>query len=327
MNRVVKAAVAVTAFGLAAALAVPAQAEVQFTHTAKAVPLDGLGGGTSGGPLDLLGGLLGGGLLSSLGGGLGGLTGGNKPKSDAATDANARDTADENRRASMAMTPNAAEDVTRFSGPLPELSPILSSPSVGGGGRGLAKSLPLLGGARMAQPLVKGAPQSNGQLTGAGAPLRGAMDTMTALAGASVGGAMGKVGGGALLPGTGAGTAGNAATTMTGTTKGLRDLSTESGVGGLTRAARLALPHASSGELAPVVGQVAPVEAAPVVEALPGTTQTASVDEITPLMEDTAGLVSANGSKAAGSYGDMVSALGWSTDAVTSSVRGSWVRN
>ncbi|MEU5869771.1 MULTISPECIES: hypothetical protein [unclassified Nonomuraea] len=305
----------------------PAQAEVQFTHTAKIVPLDGLGGGTSGGPLDLIGGLLGGGLLSSLGGGLGGLTGGNKPKSDAAAEAHARDIADENRRASLAMTPNAAEDVTRFSGPLPELSPILGGASVGGGGKGLAKSLPLLGGARMAQPLVKGAPQSNGQLTGASAPLRGAMDTMTALAGASVGGAMGKVGGGALLPGTGAGTAGATGTTMAGTTKGLRDLSSESGMGGLTRAARMALPHASSAELAPMVGHVAPVEAAPVVEALPGTTQTASVDEITPLMQDTAGFVSSNGSKAAGSYSDMMSALGWSTEALTSSVHGSGVRN
>ncbi|MEU1388708.1 MULTISPECIES: hypothetical protein [unclassified Nonomuraea] len=306
----------------------PAQAEVQFTHTAKIVPLDGLGGGTSGGPLDLLGGLLGGGLLSSLGGGLGGLTGAAKAKSaDAAGEARARDIADENRRASLAMTPNAAEDVTRQSGPLPELSPILGSGAVGGGGRGLAKSLPLLGGARMAQPLVKGAPQSNGGLTGTSAPVRGAMDTMTALAGASVGGAMGKVGGGALLPGTGSGTAGTATTSMTGATKGLRDLSMESGMGGLTRAARMALPQASGGELAPMVGQVAPVEAAPVVEALPGTTRTASVDEITPLMQDGAGLVSANGSKAAGSYSDMISALGWSTDALTSSVRGSWVRD
>ncbi|MFB9202481.1 hypothetical protein ACFFV7_14880 [Nonomuraea spiralis] len=316
----------------------PAQAEVQFTHTAKIVPLDSLGGGTSGSPLDLLGGLLGGDLLSSLGGGLGGLGGGlggltksNKPKADdAMADAIARDTADENRRASLAMTPNAAEDVTRSSGPLPELSPILGGMAIGGGGQGITKSLPLLGGARMAQPLVKAAPPSHTEVTGTSAPLRGAMDTMSGLVGASVGGAMGKVGGGMLLPGMGAGNAGNAgntAATMTGAAKGLRDLSTETAVGGLGRAARMALPHASGAELGPMVGQVAPVEAAPVVEALPGTTQAASVDEITPLMADTAGLVSSNGSKAAGSYSDMVSALGWSTDALTSSVRGPWARD
>lgn len=322
MNRVVKAAVAVTAFGLAAALSVPAQAEVQYTNVAKGLPIDGLGGGTGGSPLDLLGGLLGGDLLGGLSGGLGGLGGlggGDESKSGAANP-NAADLADEQRRAAMETTPNAAEDVTRLGRPLPELSPILSSMSVGQGStgltksgltKGLTKSLPLLGGARMAQPSVKTVRQSRSETAG------GAMGAMAGLVESSVGGAMGTLGGGS----------GDAAAVMNGPTKGLHDLSAGTAMEGLTRAARLALPGARSGELAPMVGHVAPVEAAPFVEALPGATQAASVDEVAPLMEDTAGFVAANGSKAAGSYSDIMSALGWTTDALTSSVRDSWVRD
>ncbi|NUP79385.1 MAG: hypothetical protein HOV96_17750 [Nonomuraea sp.] len=302
----------------------PAQAEVQYTNVAKGLPIDGLGGGTGGSPLDLLGGLLGGELLGGLSGlgGLGGLGGGD---AKSAADPHAADIADEKRRAAMEMTPNAAEDVTRLGGPLPELSPILSSMSIGQGTTGLTKSgltksLPLLGGARMAQPSVKAAPGSKS------APVSGAMGAMSGLVESSVGGAMGTLGGGMLLPG-GAGARDAATTAMNGPTKGLHDLSAGTAMEGLTRAARLALPHASSGELSPMVGHVAPVEAAPVIEALPGATQAASVDEVAPLMKDTAGFVAANGSKAAGSYSDVMSALGWTTDALTSSVRDSWVRD
>jgi hypothetical protein len=114
---------------------------------------------------------------------------------------------------------------------------------------------------------------------------------------------------------------------MNGTTKGLRDLSADTTVSGLAQAARMALPHATSGELAPAVGRVAPVEMAPVAEALPGATQVASVDDIAPFMQDAGGFVAANGTKAAGSYSDVMTALGWTTDALTSSVRDSWVRD
>ena len=76
-----------------------------------------------------------------------------------------------------------------------------------------------------------------------------------------------------------------------------------------------------------MIGQVAPAEMAPVVEALPATSQAASMDELTPLVEDSSAFVTATGTKAAGSYSDVITALGWTTDALTSSVRNSWIRD
>jgi hypothetical protein len=335
MNRVVKAAVAVTVFGLAAALAAPAQAEAGN----NAVRNDG--GGTNS-PLDSLlgGGLLNEGLLSGLigGGQLNGLLGGGLQGKSAAQPSRPmtsveRDIAAENRQR-YTTTPNAAEDVTNFGGPLPELSPIVGGFSLGGGG--LTESLPvpaLSGAARMAQPVatsVKTGKQGAGQALTEGETLRGAYDALTGLFNTSFGDAMDKLNNNSVLPGTGSSlmnTSAATAKTMSGTSKGIETLSAESIVAGLGEAARRALPHAASGRLSPVVGQVAPVEMAPVVEALPGTAQAASVDELAPLVEDTSGVVSANSAKATGTYGDVLIALGWSTDSLTSSVRESSIRN
>ncbi|WP_138711799.1 hypothetical protein [Nonomuraea basaltis] len=96
---------------------------------------------------------------------------------------------------------------------------------------------------------------------------------------------------------------------------------------GLTQAARRALPGAAGGELSPVVGQVAPAEVAPVLEALPGATEAVRADELTPLVEDASGFVNTSGTRAIGSYGDLLTALGWTTDSLTSSVRDSWDRD
>ncbi|MDX3109368.1 hypothetical protein ACIBO5_60700 [Nonomuraea angiospora] len=337
MNRVVKAAVAVTVFGLAAALAAPAQAEVGN----NAVGNDG--GGTNS-PLDGLlgGGLLNDGLLSGLigGGQLNGLlSGGLKPKAAAQPSrpmsSVERDIAAENqKRQGYTTTPNAAEDVTNFGGPLPELSPIVGGFSLGGGG--LTESLPvpaLSGAARMAQPVatsVKSGRQDGGQVLTEGETLRGAYDATTGLFNTSFSDAMDKLDNNSVLPGAGSSllnTSAATAKTMSGTSKGIETLSAESIVAGLGKAARLALPQAASGRLSPAIGQVAPVEMAPVIEALPGTAQAASVDELTPLVEDTSGVVSANGTKATGTYGDVLTALGWTTDSLTSSVRDSWTRN
>ncbi|MFF4625581.1 hypothetical protein [Nonomuraea jabiensis] len=334
MNRVVKAAVAVTVFGLAAALAVPAQAEAGN----NAVRNDG--GGTNS-PLDGLlgGGLLKDGLLSGLigGGQLNGLLGGGLQGKSAAQPGRPmtsveRDIAAESQRR-YSTTPNAAEDVTNFGGPLPELSPIVGGFSLGGAG--LTESLPvpvLSGAARMAQPVatsVKAGGRDGGRVLTEGETLRGAYDATTGLFNTSFGDAMDKLNNNGVLPGAGSSllnTGAATAKTMSGTSKGIETLSAESIVAGLGEAARRALPHDASGRLSPVIGQVAPVEMAPVIEALPGTAQAASMDELTPLVEDASGVVSANGAKATGTYGDVLTALGWSTDSLTSSVRDSWIR-
>ncbi|WP_188197612.1 hypothetical protein [Nonomuraea sp. SYSU D8015] len=325
MNRLVKAAVAVTAFGLGAALAVPAQAEVQY-NTARHAPADGLGEGASvaGSPL---GGLLGGLPL------LGGLLGGSQPKSGAAPSRPSGEMTEAERDAAIEMQerrrtggPNAAEDVTREGGPLPELSPILGGVPLGGGG--LTESLPVgVGASRMAHPAkpsVKAVEQSEGLAV---------KDTFTSVGGlveSYVQGAVGKLPGAGLLPDSAAGVTnpGTAATgTMRETAKGMEALSSETMLAGLAKAARHALPATANTELSPVVGQVAPSEMAPVMEALPGTTQTASMDELTPLVEEAAGAVYSKGTKATGSYSDLMTALGWTADALTSSVRGTWARS
>ncbi|SEU48093.1 hypothetical protein [Nonomuraea wenchangensis] len=156
MNRVVKAAVAATAFGLAAALAVPAQAEAQY-ETARNAPADGPGGGTSVAGGSPVGGLLGGLTSGGVGGGLlGGLLGG-KSKSAAAGGGQVRREPSEaekdaiaasGRRApvSRPQTPNSAEDAVRRGRPIPELSPIRSGIPLGGGG--MTEALPVVSGAR-----------------------------------------------------------------------------------------------------------------------------------------------------------------------------------
>ncbi|MEU4516062.1 hypothetical protein AB0G05_41770 [Nonomuraea wenchangensis] len=169
MNRVVKAAVAATAFGLAAALATPAQAEAQY-ETARNALADGPGGGTSvagGSPAGgLLSGLTGGGLAGTGAGGglLGGLLGG-KAKSAAGggqvrrepSEAEKDAIAASGRRAPVGrpQTPNSAEDVTRKGRPIPELSPIRSGIPLGGGG--VTESLPVVSGTRRVAAPAAGA--------------------------------------------------------------------------------------------------------------------------------------------------------------------------
>lgn len=280
MNRLVKAAVAVTAFGLGAALAAPAQAEGQY-DTARYALTEGLGegAGIAGSPLGgLLGGLAGGGLGGGLLGGLVG--GGDQPKSGVAQPGGQMteaewDAAIEALSPRRVGDPNAAEDVTRQGGPLPELSPILSGVPLGGGG--LTESLPVLSGAaRMAQ-------QATPSLKATGTTQRAV--------------------------------------------KGMESLSAETLLAGLAQATRHALPTTAKSDLSPVVGQVAPSEMAPVMEALPGTAQAASMDELSPLVEDVSSAVYSRGTKTTGSYSDLMTALGWTTGALTGSVRNSWTHN
>lgn len=308
MNRVVKTAIAVTTFGLAAAaMAVPAQAEVQY-NTARYAPIDSpaAGGTTAGSPLGgLLGGLIGGGLLKGL---LAPTAKSGAPMTEAE-----RDAASENQ-AEPGISANGAEDVTRQGGPLPELSPLVAGIPLAAGG-GLTGSLPVLGAARMAQPATPSVKAGKTGTATQGTTVNGAVGQVTGTLDSSVGGAVGNLSGTGLLPATSA------------SSKGFEALSAESVLGGLSAAARRALPAATSGELSPMIGQVAPAEMAPVVEALPATSQAASMDELTPLVEDTAALVTSGGTKAAGSYSDVIASLGWSSDALTSSVRDRWVRN
>ncbi|TMR08967.1 hypothetical protein ETD86_45545 [Nonomuraea turkmeniaca] len=335
MNRVVKAAVAVTAFGLAAALAVPAQAEVQY-NTARYAPTDGLGEGANlaGSPLGgLLSGVTGGGLLGGL---LGGIA---KPKSaDAAPATSSGRMTEAERDAVIAAQgrsragadPNAAEDVTRLGGPLPELSPIVSQLPLGGGG--LTESLPVLSGAarfaKPATPSAKTARQRQSEPVTAGRTARDTFGSVGGMVDSYVQGAVTKLSGTGLLADTGATATGSsiaAADTMSSATKGFESLTSESMLARVGQAAKNALPSLTQGEVSPMVGRVAPAEVAPVVEALPGTTQTATMDELTPLVEEASGAVSAKGTAATGAYSDLMTALGWTSSALTSSVRDSWV--
>ncbi|MCK2213599.1 hypothetical protein MF672_007295 [Actinomadura sp. ATCC 31491] len=387
---------------MAAALAVPAQAEVQY-DTARSAPADSPGGGASvaGSPLGgLLGGLVGGGASGGL---LGGLLGGGKAKSGAQsgggqatrelTEAEKDALAEGKQNGTMAWpeTPNSAEDATSTGRAIPELSPILSGIPLGGGG--LTESLPVLTGAsRMAAPTgtavrqSKSAPaakdaagaehgpfhivtglvrntlgavsklQSSGMLDGAGLPgmtgggtgnglpingMHGLSDqTVSGLTGGLTGG----VTGGSPLDALAGPVAGLttaplgalSAAPMSGLPVGglmaspARNFDSLSGGAtrsGLAQAALRALPYKNKSELAPVIGQVAPAETAAVAELLPATAQNTTVEELTPLAADAGAFVETNGTKVAGGYTDVMTALGWTTDALTSSVRDTWNRD
>ncbi|MEU6721446.1 hypothetical protein ABZ897_59235 [Nonomuraea sp. NPDC046802] len=325
MNRVVKTAVAVTAFGLAAALAVPAQADVRHNNSKHNTSRSAtLGDSPVGG---ILGGLVGSGLLT----GLLGAT----PKSAALPDARAlpdtRMSEIERDRASEAaarqrtqaeesgFTANAAEDVISGGAPLRELSPIVGGFALGQAG--LTKSLPVLGAARMAQPAT---PAVKG---GAASQNTDVYGSVSGLVDSSIGGTMFGWSSGRLLPEDGNGLMNTGKATVGKTAKGFESLSAETALGGLSATAKRALPRVTSGELAPVVGQVAPKEVAPVVEALPGTTQTASAEELKPIVKDASTFVETNGYKAADRYGDVMVALGWSSESLAGSVRESWKRD
>ncbi|MFC4111735.1 hypothetical protein [Nonomuraea zeae] len=332
MNRVVKTAVAVTAFGLAAALAVPAQADVQYNsgrYATNDAPLGGTSapGSPLGGPIgSLLGGLVQKGLLSGLFGKAKSAKAPSRPMTEEELDAASED----QREPGMSgPTPNAAEDAVSGGSPLTELSPIVGGFRLAHGD--LTKSLPVLSGAsRLATPAVKTGEQGNRRLITEGSAVSGAYGAVTGLVDSSAGGTANRLAPSSLMPGAGAGfldATGLTAKTMSGAARSVESLSADTALTGLAMAARRALPNAASGELAPIVGQVAPAEMAPVVQSLPGTSQAASVDELTPLVEDASGVVATRGVKTTGYYGDVVAALGWTTDALTGSVRNSWVRD
>ena len=95
----------------------------------------------------------------------------------------------------------------------------------------------------------------------------------------SLGGAMAKLTSANLLPDA----TDTTTRTMNGATQGAGTLSMESSVVGLAEVAKNALPSTRSGELAPAIGRVVPAELMLLVETLPGATQLAVVDEISPL--------------------------------------------
>ncbi|MED7929338.1 hypothetical protein SMD20_34200 [Nonomuraea sp. LP-02] len=402
MNRVVKAAVAATAFGLAAALAAPAQAEAQY-ETARNALADGPGGGTSvagGSPVGgLLGGLAGGGVGGGL---LGGLVGG---KSKSAAGGQARREPSEAEKDAIAaggrrgqvgwpQTPNSAEDATRRGRPLPELSPIRGGIPLGGGG--VTESLPVASGARRAAAPAGGAarrierqtaalnatgaeygpfhlvtglaqdavgaagkvqasdmldgaalpglPGPSGAtggglpvggvhglsdrtvsgLTGGGAPLDSLAGPVTGLASlplsALPGSPLGALSGSPL----GAISGPPAAGLLAAPARGFDSLPGGASPAGLAQAALRALPY--KGEQAPVVGRAAPVGTAAVAEVLPAAVRHATVEELAPLTAGAADVVEANGAKAVAGYNDLMAALGWTTDALTGSVRDTWNR-
>ncbi|MFG1948932.1 hypothetical protein [Nonomuraea sp. NPDC048826] len=296
MKRVMKTAVAVTAFGLAAALAVPAQAQTKDpggSQTTRDEPGSGKGPAGLG---SLLGGLTGGGLLNGLGGGLlGGLLGGRS-----------------GAPAQPAQPPQQQQQENQRPG-RSEMGPAID---------GLTSSLPLggLASSHQSKRKTQVKPQQD-------ATLQGAFASVADLVEGSLGGAMASLSTTKLLPG-GAVSVTQALDSTTeavnGTTQGVDHLSVQDTVTSVSRAAKFALPQSTNGRLGPLIGQLAPAEAAPLLESLPGTTQVASIDEIAPLVEDASALVSTNGTKASGAYTDTIASLGWATAALTSAVQDPW---
>jgi hypothetical protein len=314
MKRAIKTAVAVTSFGLAAAaLAAPVHAEVNG-HGVNQAPSDDPFGGLLGG--DAAGGA--GNLLSQLTGAgvLGGLLGGGALPLGGQVDA-------EDQTEHMG-SPNSYEDITPHSRPRPELGPKVAGLPLTGE---LLGNLPALGGvvpggvvpggaARMAGPGGVRQVQSFQVKAAEEQTLRGAFASVADLVEGSLGGAMAKLTSANLLPDA----TDTTTRTMNGATQGAGTLSMESSVVGLAEAAKNALPSTRSGELAPAIGRVVPAELTPLVETLPGATQLAVVDEISPLIDDASTVVAANGTKAAGIYADAITSLGWTTAALTSHV-------
>jgi hypothetical protein len=285
MKAVIKTAVAVTAFGLAAAaLAAPAQAQTldRGNSTVRDVPQSEGSGGLPVG--NLLGGLTQGGLLDGLGGGLlGGLLGGSQKAAPA----------------QPKQKKGEQWETGRSRGPAID-----------------GRTLPL--SSKIKDTRVK--PRQD-------TTLQGAFASVAYLVEGSFGGAMASLSTTRVVPGSAFSVAETLDTTtdaLNGATGGAAHLSVQDTVAGVSRAAKRALPASTNGRLAPLVGRLVPAEAAPVVESLPGTTQVASIDEIAPLIEDAAAVVSTNGTKATSAYTDTVASLGWTTAALTSMVRGPW---
>ncbi|MEO3792760.1 hypothetical protein ABGB14_21320 [Nonomuraea sp. B10E15] len=215
----------------------------------------------------------------------------------------------DNQRRTMG-TPNSAEDVTKGGDPLAELSPIVGGMGVRNS-RGAKSSLPLLSGAaRMAEaanPSAKAFRQGRSEVATQAATVHGVVAALAGLAESSLGNTLVK------LP----------------VTEGapVKGVAAQTSASGLTQAAKNALPGMPGGRLSTVIGKVAPAEAAPVAEALPGLPRAATLDELTPLVREASGALETSGTKAAASHRDVMTALGWSTGALTSSVRNSWDRD
>lgn len=89
--------------------------------------------------------------------------------------------------------------------------------------------------------------------------------------------------------------------------KGLKDK--EAAAGGVTEKVDHAVPRKGRPELAPLVRDLTPVEATPVVNALPGAAGAATIDEIAPLVDDAARAVDGNANRGIGSTSEMHGAV------------------
>ncbi|PZG20150.1 hypothetical protein C1J01_10095 [Nonomuraea aridisoli] len=118
-------------------MAAPAQAEVRYDTAERAIELPLLGT-TAGSPLGgFLGGLVSNGIVNSV---LGGLTQAKSAVSPAMSEAQRDAYMARRTRTQSGYTPNAEEDVTRETWPMPEISPIVAGTPFGG--RGMAASVP-----------------------------------------------------------------------------------------------------------------------------------------------------------------------------------------
>ncbi|MGI5273159.1 hypothetical protein ACQEUU_28700 [Nonomuraea sp. CA-218870] len=274
-----------TAFGLAAALAVPAQASAAARDLGGDNPLGGL-----------LGGLTGGGLLNGAGDGLlGGLLNSAAPQPAGAPSGPRLQPGADRLIDSEPLSGRASSRRTA-----PRNGPVEPPPAE-----------VLHGTFTSVSHLVEGALGTAMSPLSATRPMTGdtrTMDTTT------------------RTVDTTTRTVDTATRTVDTATRALSGATTAAdSVAAVSRAARYALPRQSAdGRLAPLVGHLAPTELAPPLDTLPGTTQVASIDEIAPLVEDAAAVVSTNGVEAASAYTDTITSLGWTTAALTSAVRDPW---
>lgn len=318
MNRVIKAAVAVATFGLAAALSAPAMAQDAQAVKAGDPISDLLGGllGGGGSPLDsvtgLLGGAGGGDPLSSVTGLLGGAT---SPLSGLTGVAGGAGDP-------LAAVTGLTGGLSGVTGAVPGLSSVTGAlPGMPVAPRLLAMSSPEpgFGVLRPATTLLDGH-----DLT-ASTPVDGVLKSVSDLVENVLGSSTAQTGG--MVPGTGtvptvvdslSTTTDTVAATVKNATEGLTGVAEQQdAVAGLTAAIQRAVPQSGAGELAPLVGQLAPVETAPVIGSLPGVADTASVDEIAPLVEAASTTVESNGTKATGAVKETLSSVGETTAAVT----------
>ncbi|MFG2078256.1 hypothetical protein [Nonomuraea maritima] len=283
MNRVVKAAVAVTAFGLAAALAAPAQADLRNDVLSRSTDVPLLGASPAGGFVQSM-------LASAYVNGL--LVGVSHAKSaGAGSDLTAvqRDMYME-RRAQMdwrsqvnrpgqinrGFTPNAEEDVTRETWPMPEISPIVAGTPFGG--QGMSASVPSTRSVKRGRSVSVGQDAPPMQ----GVPLPG---TVTS------------VGDAHNLPGRGV-------------------------VPGLGTAARMALPDLAAGMVTSLPAQAAAVaDQVETSERIRSLKASGTANGLTPLANKATGKMS-NGTVTMSGSTEALKALGWTADTVTGTVAG-----